>query len=194
MCFVSAPPVKVFPSTRPVDARNHSSRIGLHDWDIYKCQCIITGQKPLIEVNVLPRDNMTRFALVATALVASLLSLFSGVNAMCYACPNCDYDNISTTQGNACLNYWTCSGSTIICYCYYPSVENPGTFSPCEFTGTTTQYGYYDFALTSGPSVCDGLEIGDNPKCEPSNDPWNAVSNVCTASEAYVGEPNSGLL
>ncbi|KAF8842469.1 hypothetical protein BDN67DRAFT_979621 [Paxillus ammoniavirescens] len=132
---------------------------------------------------------MARLALVA-ALMA--LSFSSGVNAMCYACPNCDYDNISTTQGNACLNYWTCSASVITCY--YPSVEDPGTFSACEFTGTQTEYGYYEFALTSGPSVCDGLEIGDNSKCEPSNDPWNAVSNECTGSEAYVGEPNSGLL
>ncbi|KAF9235530.1 hypothetical protein BU15DRAFT_64788 [Melanogaster broomeanus] len=135
---------------------------------------------------------MARFALVATALVTSLLSLSSGVNALCYACPNCDYDNISTTVGNACLNYWTCSGSTITCY--YPSVEYPGTFSACQFTGTETEYGYYEFALTSGPSVCDGLNIGDNRGCEPYNDPWNAVSNECTAAEQYVGGVNSGLL
>ncbi|KAF9233393.1 hypothetical protein BU15DRAFT_66621 [Melanogaster broomeanus] len=154
---------------------------------------------------------MARFALVATALVASLLSLSTGVNAGCYTCPNCDYDRISNTVGDACLNYWTCSGNSFTCY--YPSVEYPGTFSACQFTGTENAEGYYvsltlwrenklqylhirivqDFTLTSGPSVCEAY-IGDNPDCQGYNIPWNSATNECTAAEQYVGEVNSGLL
>ncbi|KAF9233395.1 hypothetical protein BU15DRAFT_66623 [Melanogaster broomeanus] len=133
-------------------------------------------------------------ALLVAVLLSSLLGLSSRVSAICLACSNCIYDQLPNGQGNACLNYWTCSGDTITCY--YPSTEYPGTFTACEFTGS----GYIlmfsqDFTLTSdSPAVCDGSSIGDNSNCEPNNDPWNVGTNTCTSSEAYVGEPNSGLL
>lgn len=57
------------------------------------------------------------------------------------------------------------------------------------------ELGAKGFTLTaSSPSVCADSYIGDNSKCEPSNDPWNVGTDACTGSEAYVGEPNSGLL
>ncbi|KAF9235533.1 hypothetical protein BU15DRAFT_64791 [Melanogaster broomeanus] len=123
---------------------------------------------------------MARFALVAIALVASLLSPSSGVNALCLACPNCD--------GVGCLEYWTCDGTTITCY--YPSADGT-TYVGCEFDGTP-EYTYYEFDLSSSsPSDCDGLVIGDNRDCIGTNKPWNWVSNECTAAEGYVGEPGS---
>ncbi|KAH0826733.1 hypothetical protein J3R83DRAFT_5138, partial [Lanmaoa asiatica] len=115
------------------------------------------------------------------ALTATLLSLSTGVYATCLACPNCN------TEG--CLNYWTCSGTTITCY--YPSAANPGTYDGCVFSGTLTQYGYYVSVGTGGPAVCDGMVIGDNSHCEPYNNPWNVPGNVCTSSYSYVGEPGS---
>lgn len=70
---------------------------------------------------------MVRFTLA----ISLLLALGTGVSAECEACPNCDYENISIQQGDACLNYWTCSGDTISCY--YPSVANPGTWNTCSY-------------------------------------------------------------
>ncbi|KIJ59920.1 hypothetical protein HYDPIDRAFT_190248 [Hydnomerulius pinastri MD-312] len=132
---------------------------------------------------------MFRSAISAIVLVSSLLGLSMTAGATCLACSNCIYDPLPNDQGNACLNYWTCSGDTITCY--YPSVEYPGTFTACEYTETATS----EFTLTStSPAVCDGSYIGDNSKCEPSNNPWNVPAGVCTASEAYVGEYNSALL
>ncbi|KAG1815157.1 uncharacterized protein BJ212DRAFT_1359838 [Suillus subaureus] len=64
--------------------------------------------------------------------VSLFLAFGTGVSASCEACPNCDYEQISVTQGDACLNYWTCSGDTITCY--YPSVANPGTFNNCSYS------------------------------------------------------------
>ncbi|KAF8842468.1 hypothetical protein BDN67DRAFT_965803 [Paxillus ammoniavirescens] len=131
---------------------------------------------------------MFRSALSVAVILSNLLGLSSRASAMCLACSNCLYDPLPNNQGNVCLNYWTCSGNTITCY--YPSTEYPGTFTACEFTGSG-----YDFTLTStSPAVCDGSPIGDNSKCEPSNNPWNVGTNSCTASEVYVGEGNSGLL
>ncbi|KAF9235531.1 hypothetical protein BU15DRAFT_64789 [Melanogaster broomeanus] len=125
---------------------------------------------------------MTRFALVATALVASLLSFSSGVNALCYACPNCN--------DGGCLYSWKCSGDTITCN--YSTASDGSNSIGCEYTGAEAAGGYYVFTLTStSPSACDGYNIGDNRGCEPYNDPWNAVSNECTAASAYVGEPGS---
>ena len=46
---------------------------------------------------------------------------------------------------------------------------------------------YQEFDQTGGPSACDGLVIGDNSKCEPSNDPWDVPGDECTSSYAYVG-------
>ncbi|KAG1815147.1 uncharacterized protein BJ212DRAFT_1359795 [Suillus subaureus] len=64
--------------------------------------------------------------------VSLFLAFGTGVSASCEACPNCDYEQISVSQGDACLNYWTCSGDTITCY--YPSVANPGTFNNCSYS------------------------------------------------------------
>ncbi|OAX38471.1 hypothetical protein K503DRAFT_770443, partial [Rhizopogon vinicolor AM-OR11-026] len=64
----------------------------------------------------------------------SLLAVSTGVGATCLACDNCDYDRISIQQGDACLNYWTCSGDTISCF--YPSVENPGTYTECSYSAS----------------------------------------------------------
>ncbi|KAG1786066.1 uncharacterized protein HD556DRAFT_1417283 [Suillus plorans] len=66
--------------------------------------------------------------------VSLLLVLGTGVSANCEACPNCDYEEISIEQGNACLNYWTCSGDTFTCY--YPSVANPGTWNGCSYSAS----------------------------------------------------------
>jgi hypothetical protein len=77
---------------------------------------------------------MTRFVLAVALIVYNLLAVSTGVGATCEACPNCDYENISPTQGNACLNYWTCSGDTISCY--YPSVADPGTYTGCSYSAS----------------------------------------------------------
>ncbi|KAF8122149.1 hypothetical protein EV363DRAFT_1395178 [Boletus edulis] len=140
----------------------------------------------MFQDNKLASSQAMFHSVVSIALIfSSLLGHSTRASASCLACPNCIYDPLPNGQGNACLNYWTCSGETITCY--YPSVEYPGTFTACVFT-----YDGSFFTLTaSSPSVCDDSEIGDNSKCEPPNDPWNGA---CTASEAYVGEPNSGLL
>ncbi|KAG9309982.1 hypothetical protein JVU11DRAFT_10016 [Chiua virens] len=147
-------------------------------------------------------------AVSITLVLSSLLGFSTHASALCLACPNCIYDPLPNGAGNACLNYWTCSGDTITCY--YPSVEYPGTFTACAFTGsgsvslrmTGTVYADAEFDLdskeftltASSPSVCDDSYIGDNSKCEPSNDPWNAVAEECTASEAYVEtSPPPGL-
>ncbi|KAF8228555.1 hypothetical protein L208DRAFT_239648 [Tricholoma matsutake] len=74
---------------------------------------------------------MTRISLAVGLIIYGLSTLIAGVGASCEACPNCDYERISSTVGNACLNYWTCSGDTITCY--YPSVANPGTFTGCSY-------------------------------------------------------------
>ncbi|OAX38470.1 hypothetical protein K503DRAFT_770442 [Rhizopogon vinicolor AM-OR11-026] len=74
---------------------------------------------------------MPRSVFAVALIICSLLAVSTGVWATCEACPNCDYDNISVQQGDACLNYWTCSGDTISCF--YPSVENPGTFTECSY-------------------------------------------------------------
>src|SRR5882757_6911440 len=77
---------------------------------------------------------MTRPVLAAALIVFHLLVASTGVNANCEACPNCDWENISISQGDACLNYWTCSGDTISCY--YPSVANPGTYTGCSYSAS----------------------------------------------------------
>ncbi|OJA15701.1 hypothetical protein AZE42_11961 [Rhizopogon vesiculosus] len=78
-----------------------------------------------------PVQTMPRSVFAVALIICSLLAVSTGVWATCEACPNCDYDNISIQQGDACLNYWTCSGDTISCF--YPSVENPGTFTECSY-------------------------------------------------------------
>ncbi|KAG2358276.1 hypothetical protein BDR07DRAFT_1463118, partial [Suillus spraguei] len=123
---------------------------------------------------------MIRFVLA----IALFLVLGTGVRANCEACPNCDYEQISVSQGDACLNYWTCSGDTITCS--YPSVANPGTFNNCSYSESA------DWALTAGPSEICFSYSGLNSKCEPPNDPYNLVVPGCTASYGYVGENNSG--
>ncbi|KAG2137411.1 uncharacterized protein EDB93DRAFT_1106614 [Suillus bovinus] len=109
---------------------------------------------------------MVRFVLAAVSL---LLALGTGVSAECEACPNCDYENISIQQGDACLNYWTCSGDTITCY--YPSVANPGTFNGCSYSASAS------WTLTAGPSDICFAEAGLNSKS-------------CTASYGLVDEYN----
>ncbi|KAG2358286.1 hypothetical protein BDR07DRAFT_291797 [Suillus spraguei] len=119
--------------------------------------------------------------------ISLFLALGTGVNANCEACPNCDFEEISISQGNACLNYWTCSGDTITCS--YPSVANPGTFNNCSYSASA------DWALTAGPSDICAAESGLNSKCEPPNNPYIlGTLGGCTGSYAYVGEVNSGLL
>ncbi|KAG2134835.1 hypothetical protein DEU56DRAFT_405476 [Suillus clintonianus] len=128
---------------------------------------------------------MTRPILAAALIIYNLLAVSTGVGATCMACPNCDYERISIQQGDACLNYWTCSGDTITCY--YPSVANPGTFTSCSYSGSSS------WALTAGPSdICFSV-AGDNSKCLPPNDPYNNFVG-CTASYGYDGGVNSGLL
>ncbi|KAG2146295.1 hypothetical protein DEU56DRAFT_170137 [Suillus clintonianus] len=129
---------------------------------------------------------MTRFVLAVAMIVHILLALTTRVSAECEACPNCDYEQISPSQGNACLNYWTCSGDTISCY--YPSVANPGTYTGCSYSASA------DWALTAGPSNICFPYSGLNSKCQPGNDPYNLGIPACTASYGYVGEYNSGLL
>jgi len=146
---------------------------------------------------------MTRFVLAVASIIYGLFVFTTGVGATCEACPNCDYDRISIEQGNACLNYWTCSGDTISCF--YPSVENPGTYTECSYSASAvselsysntcrTQHLFQDWALTSGPSDLCFSYAGDNSKCEPSNNPYNLGLPGCTASYGYVGGVNSGLL
>ncbi|KAF8239732.1 hypothetical protein L208DRAFT_1374574 [Tricholoma matsutake] len=118
---------------------------------------------------------MTR-PFLAVALI--LFALSTRVGATCEACPNCDYEQISPTQGNACLNYWTCSGDTITCY--YPSVANPGTFTGCSYSASA------GWGLTAGPSNICFSAAGLNSKCQPGNDPYNNAVGACTAPEGYV--------
>lgn len=118
--------------------------------------------------------------------VSLFLALSTGVGATCEACPNCDYESISISQGDACLNYWTCSGDTITCF--YPSVANPGTFNNCSYSEPN------DWPLNDGSSEFCFPYAGVNSKCEPGNDPYNVGTSACTASYGYVGEYNSGLL
>ncbi|KAG2137393.1 uncharacterized protein EDB93DRAFT_763478 [Suillus bovinus] len=125
---------------------------------------------------------MVGFVLSAVLL---LLALGKGVSAACEACPNCDTERISIEQGNACLNYWTCSGDTITCY--YPSVANPGTFNGCSYSESAS------WALVSGPSDICLSEAGLNSKCEPGNDPYNDNTG-CTASYGLVNGTNGQLL
>ncbi|KAG1741483.1 uncharacterized protein EDB91DRAFT_1130698 [Suillus paluster] len=129
---------------------------------------------------------MTRLVLAAALIIYNLLALSTGVDAECEACPNCDYESISISQGDACLNYWTCSGDTISCF--YPSVANPGTFTECSYSPPN------DWALSSGPSDICFPYAGINSKCQPGNDPYNLGIPACTASYGYVGEGNSALL
>src|SRR6267154_6432216 len=83
---------------------------------------------------------MTRSVLAVALIIYNLLAVSTGVGARCEACPNCDWENISPTQGNACLNYWTCSGDTITCY--YPSVANPGTYNGCSYSASSVSSCY----------------------------------------------------
>ncbi|KAG0707934.1 hypothetical protein DFH29DRAFT_559995 [Suillus ampliporus] len=129
---------------------------------------------------------MTRPVLAAALIIFHLLAISTGVNATCEACPNCDWERISISQGDACLNYWTCSGDTITCY--YPSVANPGTFNACSYSASA------DWALTAGSTDICMSYAGDNSKCEPLNNPYNLGIPACTASYGYVGEGNSALL
>ena len=149
---------------------------------------------------------MTRSILSVVLIICNLLLLSTGVGAQCEACPNCDYESISIEQGDACLNYWTCSGDTITCY--YPSVANPGTYNACSYSASAVSnsilavmhahspiFGLFKgFALTAGPSDVCFSEAGVNDGCEPSNNPYNVGLSACTASYGYVGEYNSGLL
>lgn len=150
---------------------------------------------------------MFRFA-VSVALV--LLGLSIQGSAECLACSNCIDDPLPNNQGNVCLNYWTCSGNTITCN--YPSIQYPGTFTACEFTGSGSVSPHIrvvdanaDIELeskawtltTSSPAVCAGATVGTgtgNPKCEPNNNPYNVGTDECTSAEQYVGEYNSELL
>ena len=77
---------------------------------------------------------MTCSVLAVALIIYKLLVLSTGVGATCEACPNCVYQEISVTQGNACLNYWTCEGDTISCY--YPSVTDPGTYTGCSYSAS----------------------------------------------------------
>ncbi|OJA15700.1 hypothetical protein AZE42_11960 [Rhizopogon vesiculosus] len=129
---------------------------------------------------------MTRSVLTTALIIYSLLAVSTGVGATCEACPNCDYDHISTEEGNACLNYWTCEGDTFSCF--YPSVENPGTFTECSYGPAD------DWALVSGPSdTCFPYAgVADQAGCP--YEPYNLALPGCTASYMYIGETNSGLL
>jgi len=141
---------------------------------------------------------MNRFVLA----ISLLLALSTGVSATCEACPNCDYESISVTQGDACLNFWTCSGDTITCS--YPSVANPGTWNNCSYAPANVSNSlaavhahslifrkWQDWALVAGPSDICFPYAGVNSKCEPGNDPYNIGTSSCTASYGYVGEYNS---
>ncbi|KAG0707931.1 hypothetical protein DFH29DRAFT_559950 [Suillus ampliporus] len=150
---------------------------------------------------------MTRAVLAVTLIIYHLLALCTGVDATCEACPNCDYEQISPSQGDACLNYWTCSGDTISCY--YPSVANPGTYTGCSYSASAvsscfsqqcmhtypTMFGKSQgWGLTGGPSnICFSV-AGVNDGCQPGNDPYSFGLGACTASYGYVGGVNSGLL
>ncbi|KAG1729689.1 hypothetical protein EDB19DRAFT_1832299 [Suillus lakei] len=139
---------------------------------------------------------MARPVLAAALIIFHLLVASTEVNANCEACPNCDWENISPTQGNACLNYWTCSGDTITCY--DPSVANPGTYTGCSYSASavgsrfslrcitlTTPGNFQSWALTAGPTnVCDSL-AGVNSKCLPANNPYNLGIPACTASYGH---------
>ncbi|KAG2137413.1 uncharacterized protein EDB93DRAFT_765375 [Suillus bovinus] len=124
---------------------------------------------------------MIHFALV----LSLLLALGTGVSARCQACPNCDYEQISIEQGDACLSYWTCSGTTYDCY--YPSVANPGTYNVCTYNASDNG------GLIAGPSGICEEGGGDNAHCEPANNPYN-IGYGCTASYGFVNETNSQLL
>ncbi|KAG2340957.1 hypothetical protein BDR05DRAFT_966208 [Suillus weaverae] len=129
---------------------------------------------------------MTRALLAVPLIIYHLLALCTGVGATCEACPNCDYEQISISQGNACLNHWTCSGDTISCY--YPSVANPGTYTGCSYSASA------GWGLTSGPSNICFSAAGVNDGCQPANNPYSFGLGSCTASYGYVGGVNSGLL
>ena len=148
---------------------------------------------------------MTRILLAVCLALYSLSTFIARVGATCEACPNCDYERINNTVGDACLNYWTCSGDTITCY--YPSVANPGTFTACaynkaqlvrrcpSFLDTKTYETLQgDWGLVSGPSDICFPYAGLNSKCQPGNDPYNLGVGACTASYGYVGGINSQLL
>ncbi|KAG2113328.1 hypothetical protein BD769DRAFT_1107735 [Suillus cothurnatus] len=125
--------------------------------------------------------------MILFVLAVSLFLAFStGVSATCEVCPNCDHEQISVSQGDACLNFWTCSGDTITCS--YPSVANPGTWNNCSYSELA------DWALTAGPSAICYASSGADPKCEPPNNPYDFGTSACTASYGYVGGVNSGLL
>src|SRR6267154_954930 len=136
---------------------------------------------------------MTRPVLLVTLIIFYFLAVSTGVGANCEACPNCDWENISLTQGNACLNYWTCSGDTITCY--YPSVANPGTYNGCSYSAsavsscfsqsnlcTLTHGNFQSWALTAGSSTICKSVAGVNSKCLPYNNPYNLGIPACTAS------------
>ncbi|KAG1741492.1 uncharacterized protein EDB91DRAFT_331468 [Suillus paluster] len=129
---------------------------------------------------------MARLVLAAALIISHLLTISTGVNANCEACPNCDWEVYSPTAGDACLNYWTCSGDTITCY--YPSVANPGTYTGCSYSASAS------WTLTAGPTDVCMSEAGVNSKCEPPNNPYNLGIPGCTASYGYDGGVNSGLL
>lgn len=81
-----------------------------------------------------------RPALAVALIIYNLLTFSTGVEARCEACPDCDYEQINITQGNACLDDWTCSGDTITCN--YPSVANPGTFNGCSYSAAAISNRY----------------------------------------------------
>lgn len=101
---------------------------------------------------------MTRFVLAVALAIYNLLALSTGVGATCEACPNCDYEQISPTQGNACLNYWTCSGDTISCF--YPSVANPGTYRECSYSASAVSALSYSDTCSLTNNVWGYFRIG----------------------------------
>ncbi|KAG2058166.1 hypothetical protein BDR06DRAFT_103180 [Suillus hirtellus] len=118
--------------------------------------------------------------------VSLLFALGTGVSAECVACPNCDYERISIEQGDACINFWTCSGDTITCT--YPSVANPGTWNNCSYSAST------GWALADGPSEICFSGAGANAKCEAPNNPYNNAIPGCTASYGLINGTNGQLL
>jgi hypothetical protein len=114
---------------------------------------------------------MTRSVLAVALIIYNLLALSTGVGATCEACPNCVYQEISPTQGNACLNYWTCSGDTISCY--YPSVTDPGTYTGCSYSASA------GVSELSHSDTCPLLTFLEIPGLGTYSWPQRYLSGIC---------------